>query len=503
MTQKYILAIDQGTTSSRGIIFNKKGEVYATSQKEFTQIFPQPGWVEHDPIEIWHSVQNVIAGVLIAGKIQPEEIAAIGITNQRETTVLWEKETGEPVYHAIVWQSKQSSEVADEWKALGYEQRVKEKTGLPIDSYFSATKIQWLFQQRPDLKVRAEKGELLFGTIDTWLLWKLTEGKVHKTDYTNASRTMLFNIHELAWDQELLDLFDIPRSLLPEVCSNTEIFGYTDDYLFYGQQIPIAGIAGDQQAALIGQGAFEEGMVKNTYGTGAFILMNTGTEPIISENGLLTTIAYGIGHEVTYALEGSIFVAGSAIQWLRDGLRLINDATSTESAAMSVPDSNQLYVVPAFTGLGAPYWDQEARGAIFGITRGTTKEHFIRGTLESLAYQTCDVVQTMSYEAGLPISLLKADGGASKNNFLMQFQADILQTDVKRPAFLETTALGVAFLAGLTTGFWQDFDEIKEVYAKAETFHPRMTKEVSQNLYAGWQEAVEATMKFKHRPLGE
>lgn len=501
MNHKYILAIDQGTTSSRGILFNRKGQAYATSQREFKQIFPQPGWVEHDPIDIWNSVQNVIAGVLIEGDIQPDEIAAIGITNQRETTVLWDKKTGEPVYHAIVWQSKQSSSVADEWKSLGYEAIIKEKTGLPIDSYFSATKIKWLFDQQPALKARAEKGELLFGTIDTWLLWKLTDGKSHKTDYTNASRTMLFNIHDLTWDQELLDLFGIPRTLLPEVCANTEIFGYTDDYLFYGQKIPIAGMAGDQQAALIGQGAFDQGMVKNTYGTGAFILMNTGTEPIISANGLLTTIAYGIGKEVTYALEGSIFVAGSAIQWLRDGLRLIDDAAMTEEAAKSVPDSNQLYVVPAFTGLGAPYWDQEARGAIFGITRGTTKEHFIRGTLESLAYQTCDVVKTMAHDANLPICLLKADGGASQNDFLMQFQADILQTKVKRPVFLETTALGVAFLAGITIGFWHDFDEIKEVYAQAETFKPKMTKEMSSNLYEGWQEAVEATMKFKHRPL--
>lgn len=501
MNHKYILAIDQGTTSSRCILFNRKGQAYATSQREFKQIFPQPGWVEHDPIEIWNSVQNVIAGVLIEGDIQPNQIVAIGITNQRETTVIWDKKTGEPVYNAIVWQSKQSSSVADNWKAQGYEALIKEKTGLAIDSYFSATKIKWLFEQQPALKERAEKGELLFGTIDTWLLWKLTEGKAHKTDYTNASRTMLFNIHNLTWDQELLDLFDIPRSLLPEVCANTEIFGYTDDYLFYGQKIPIAGMAGDQQAALIGQGAFEKGTVKNTYGTGAFILMNTGTEPIISTNGLLTTIGYGIGDKVTYALEGSIFVAGSAIQWLRDGLHLIDDATDTEAAAQSVSDSNQLYVVPAFTGLGAPYWDQEARGAIFGITRGTTKEHFIRGTLESLAYQTCDVIKTMAHDAKLPICLLKADGGASKNNFLMQFQADILQTKVKRPVFLETTALGVAFLAGITVGFWKDFDEITEVYTQAETFEPKMSIEVSNNLYIGWQEAVEATMKFKHRPL--
>ncbi len=501
MKQKYILAIDQGTTSSRCILFNKNGQPYATSQKEFKQIFPQPGWVEHDPIEIWNSVQNVIAGVLIEGDVQPSEIAAIGITNQRETTVLWDKQTGEPVYHAIVWQSKQSSSVADEWKALGYEALIKEKTGLPIDSYFSATKIKWLFDHHPSIKKRAENGELLFGTIDTWLLWKLTEGKSHKTDYTNASRTMLFNIHELTWDQELLDLFGIPRCLLPEVCSNTEIFGYTDDYLFYGQKIPIAGMAGDQQAALIGQGAFEKGTVKNTYGTGAFILMNTGTQPIISTNGLLTTIGYAIDGEVTYALEGSIFVAGSAIQWLRDGLKLIDDAQDTEIAAGSVTDSHQIYVVPAFSGLGAPYWNQEARGAIFGITRGTTKEQLIRGTLESLAYQTYDVVRTMAQDANLPISLLKADGGASKNNFLMQFQADMLQTTVKRPLFLETTALGVAYLAGIATRFWADLDQMKEISAQVETFEPQMSPEMSANLYEGWQEAVEATMHFKHRPL--
>lgn len=503
MEKKYILAIDQGTTSSRAIAFTQDGHAYASSQREISQIFPQPGWVEQDPIEIWNSVQNVIAGVLIEGKIHPEEIKAIGITNQRETTVLWDKVTGEPVYHAIVWQSKQSSKVADHWKAQEHEALVKAKTGLPIDSYFSATKIQWLFEQKPEIKGRAQKGELLFGTIDTWLLWNLTGGKVHKTDMTNASRTMLFNIHDLTWDQELLDLFELPASLLPEVASNAEIFGYTDasDYLFSGQTIPIAGIAGDQQAALIGQGALKTGMIKNTYGTGAFILMNTGNKPIVSENGLITTIAYQMNGEVTYALEGSIFVAGSAIQWLRDGLELIENAAETKNYCEAVVDSDNLYVVPAFTGLGAPYWDQEARGAIFGITRGTNKAHFIRATVESLAYQTADVVKTMVHDANVPVTLLKADGGASKNDFLMQFQADILQTKVKRPAFLETTALGAAFLAGLTTGFWQSFDEIKTVYMNAETFEPQMPSATSENLYQGWQEAVEATMKFKHRPI--
>ncbi|GGI64598.1 glycerol kinase GlpK [Enterococcus alcedinis] len=505
MEKKYILAIDQGTTSSRAIAFTKDGNAYASSQREFPQIFPQAGWVEHDPIEIWNSVQNVIAGVLIEGKIQPEEIQAIGITNQRETTVIWDRLTGEPVYNAIVWQSKQSSSVADYWKAQGYSKIVKEKTGLPIDSYFSATKIQWLFEQQPELKERAKKGELLFGTIDTWLLWNLTGGQVHMTDLTNASRTMLFNIHDLTWDQELLDLFDIPSSLLPKVGSNTEIFGYTDasDYLFFGQRIPIAGIAGDQQAALIGQGAFQVGMIKNTYGTGAFILMNTGETAISSEHGLITTIAYQIKNQVIYALEGSIFVAGSAIQWLRDGLELIEDASETKHYCESVKDSENLYVVPAFTGLGAPYWDQEARGAVFGLTRGTNKAHFIRGTVEAIAYQTADVVHTMVQEAKVPITLLKADGGASRNDFLMQFQADILQTTVKRPSFLETTALGAAFLAGLATGFWQNFDEIKGMYQKAETFEPQMPQEVSDNLYEGWQEAVEATMKFKHRPINK
>lgn len=495
--KKYILSIDQGTTSSRAIIFDHAGQAVGSAQREFTQIFPQAGWVEHHPIEIWNSVQSVIADALIDSNIKPAEIAAIGITNQRETTVVWDKATGEPIYHAIVWQSKQTNEIADELKKAGYEQLIKEKTGLIIDSYFSATKLKWILDRVPNSRQRAAKGELLFGTIDTWLLWKLTNGGAHITDYTNASRTMMFNIHQLVWDEEILALLDIPRAMLPEVRSNSEIYGYTDDYLFYGEKIPIAGMAGDQQAALFGQTAFEKGTVKNTYGTGAFIVMNTGETPIDSVNGLLTTIGYKINGQVTYALEGSIFVAGSAIQWLRDGLKLIDNAPESEAFAAKVPDSDGLYVVPAFTGLGAPYWDQEARGGIFGLTRGTTKEHLIRATLESLAYQTCDVVKTMEKDAGISIPLLRVDGGASRNDLLMQFQADILQTPVERAGYLETTALGVAYLAGLAVGFWQDQAELTQLGKSAESFTPQMSTSECGRLYRGWQTAVKATMAFK------
>ncbi len=501
MEEHYILSLDQGTTSTRAILFDHNGKAAASGQREFTQIFPQAGWVEHNPVEIWNSAQSVMADVLIDGNIRPEQIAAIGITNQRETTVIWDKATGEPIYNAIVWQSKQTNEIADWLKNSGHEKLIKEKTGLIIDSYFSATKIKWILDQVPNSRERAQAGELLFGTIDTWLLWKLTNGKAHKTDYTNASRTMLFNIHQLKWDEEILALLDIPAVMLPEVCSNSEIYGYTEDYLFYGQQIPISGMAGDQQAALFGQQAFEKGMVKNTYGTGAFIVMNTGAEAIPSENGLLTTIAYGLAGEITYALEGSIFVAGSSIQWLRDGLRMFTSAAESEEYASRVADSDNVYVVPAFTGLGAPYWDQEARGAVFGLTRGTTKEHFIRATLESLAYQTRDVVETMGKDAGVPIKLLRVDGGASQNDLLLQFQADILQTQVQRAAYSETTALGVAFLAGLAVGFWQSREELAGFVSSGEVFEPVMEGAVSENLYAGWQEAVQATMGFKHRPL--
>ncbi|MGM0125269.1 glycerol kinase [Enterococcus sp. AZ194] len=501
MVEQYILSIDQGTTSSRAIVFDKAGKQVATSQKEFTQYFPKAGWVEHDANEIWNSVQSVIAGALIEGSLRPHQISAIGITNQRETTVVWDKKTGVPIYHAIVWQSKQTNEIADELKTAGHKEMIQKKTGLIIDSYFSATKVKWLLDHVEGARKRAENGELLFGTIDTWIVWKLTGGKAHVTDYTNASRTMMYNIYDLKWDQEILALLDIPLAMLPEVRSNSEIYGYTEDYHFYGQQVPIAGMAGDQQAALFGQTAFEKGMVKNTYGTGAFIIMNTGEAPILSNNGLLTTIGYGIDGKITYALEGSIFVAGSAIQWLRDGLRMFTDAPESEEYAKQVPDSDNVYVVPAFTGLGAPYWDQEARGAIFGLTRGTTKEHFIRATLESLAYQTCDVVKTMANDAQTEIKLLRVDGGASKNELLMQFQADILQTPVERAAFLETTALGVAYLAGLAVGFWKDLDEIKALNQTGNRFEPKMKKEVCDNLYAGWQDAIQATMQFKHRPL--
>ncbi|OJG46239.1 glycerol kinase [Enterococcus hermanniensis] len=495
------MSIDQGTTSSRAIIFDKEGKEVSSSQKEFNQYFPKPGWVEHNANEIWNSVQSVIAGALIEGGIRPTQIEGIGITNQRETTVIWEKDTGHPIYNAIVWQSKQTSDIADELKEQGHSEMIQKKTGLLIDSYFSATKVKWILDKIDGARERAKKGELLFGTIDTWLVWKLTGGKVHVTDYSNASRTMLFNIYDLEWDQEILDLLDIPKEMLPEVKSNSEVYGHTEDYHFYGNQVPIAGMAGDQQAALVGQLAFEKGTVKNTYGTGAFIVMNTGDKPILSENGLLTTIGYGIDGKVTYALEGSIFVAGSAIQWLRDGLRLFQQAPQSEDYAKRVDSSENVYVVPAFTGLGAPYWDQQARGAIFGLTRGTTKEHFIRATLESLAYQTADVVKTMVKDSNTEIKLLRVDGGASKNDLLMQFQADILQTPVERAPYLETTALGVAYLAGLAVGFWKDIEEIKKFASDGQHFEPEMDEEITEDLYEGWQEAVKATMQYKHKPL--
>lgn len=501
MSEKYIMSIDQGTTSSRAIIFNKEGKPVGTSQKEFTQYFPKAGWVEHDANEIWNSVLSVIAGSLIESGVKPEDIAAIGITNQRETTVVWDKETGKPIYNAIVWQSRQTNEISNSLKEAGYEDKFKKKTGLIIDSYFSGTKVKWILDHVEGSRERAKNGELLFGTIDTWLVWKLSGGKAHVTDYSNASRTMMYNIFDLKWDDEILSILDVPKEMLPEVRSNSEIYAYTENYHFYGQNVPIAGMAGDQQAALFGQTAFEPGMLKNTYGTGAFILMNTGEKGIISDNGLVTTIGYGINGKITYALEGSVFVAGSAIQWLRDGLRMFPQSPDSEEYAKRVEDSDNVYVVPAFTGLGAPYWDQDARGAVFGITRGTSKEHFIRATLESMAYQTCDVVKTMVKDSGTDIKLLRVDGGAAMNDFLMQFQADILQTPVERAGYLETTALGVAYLAGLAIGFWKDLDEIRQFNETGKRFDPNMPAEVCDNLYAGWQEAVKATMAFKHRPL--
>lgn len=453
--------------------------------------------MEHDANEIWNSVQSVIADVLIESKLKPAQIKAIGITNQRETTVVWDKQTGEPIHRAIVWQSKQTNELADELKRNGHQEFIQKRTGLIIDSYFSATKVKWLLDNVQGAKEKAESGQLLFGTIDTWLLWKLTGGKVHKTDYTNASRTMLFNIHSLEWDQDILDILAIPRIMLPEVCSNAEVYGYTQDYHFYGETIPIAGMAGDQQAALFGQAAFEKGMVKNTYGTGAFIVMNTGEQAILSENGLLTTIGYGINGKVNYALEGSIFVAGSAVQWLRDGLKLIEKAEESETLANYVSDSDGVYVVPAFTGLGAPYWDQESRGAVFGLTRGTTKEHLIRATLESIAYQSADVVKTMENDSKIDIKVLRADGGASKNDLLMQFQADILNKPVEAADFAETTALGVAYLAGLAVGFWKDLDEIRAFTHHGKRFEPQINDDKRNEQYDGWKRAVHATMAFK------
>ncbi len=495
--EKYIMAIDQGTTSSRAIIFDKAGNHIGTSQKEFTQYFPEAGWVEHDAHEIWNSVQSVIAGAFIESGVKPDQIAGIGITNQRETTVVWDKETGLPIYHAIVWQSRQSAQIADELKEQGYADSFHEKTGLIIDSYFSATKIRWILDHVPGAQERAEKGELLFGTIDSWLVYKLTDGKVHVTDYSNASRTMLFNINTLEWDQEILDILNIPREMLPKVVSNSEIYGLTKTYHFFGSKVPIAGMAGDQQAALFGQMAFEPGMVKNTYGTGSFIVMNTGNKPQLSKNNLLTTIGYGINGEINYALEGSVFVAGSAIQWLRDGLKLIDKASQSEVAALASKNEDEVYVVPAFVGLGAPYWDQDARGAVFGLTRGTTEKDFIKATLQGIAYQVRDILGAMQEDTGIDIPVLKVDGGAANNDYLMQFQADILNTPVQRAGDLETTALGAAFLAGLAVGYWQDFDEIKAVIKDGKRFEVQMDDKRRNKLYGGWQKAVAATRYFE------
>lgn len=495
--EKYIMAIDQGTTSSRAIIFDKAGNHIGTSQKEFTQYFPEAGWVEHDAHEIWNSVQSVIAGAFIESGVKPEQIAGIGITNQRETTVVWDKETGLPIYHAIVWQSRQSAQIADELKEQGYSDLFHEKAGLIIDSYFSATKIRWILDHVPGAQERAEKGELLFGTIDSWLVYKLTDGKVHVTDYSNASRTMLFNINTLEWDQEILDILNIPREMLPKVVSNSEIYGLTKTYHFFGSKVPIAGMAGDQQAALFGQMAFEPGMVKNTYGTGSFIVMNTGNKPQLSKNNLLTTIGYGINGEINYALEGSVFVAGSSIQWLRDGLKLIEKVSQSEAAALASKNEDEVYVVPAFVGLGAPYWDQDARGAVFGLTRGTTEKDFIKATLQGIAYQVRDILGAMEEDTGIDIPVLKVDGGAANNDYLMQFQADILNTPVQRAGDLETTALGAAFLAGLAVGYWQDFDEIKAIIKDGKRFEVQMDDKLRNKLYGGWQKAVTATRYFE------
>jgi glycerol kinase len=496
--QQYVMAVDEGTTSARAIIFDHEGNEVAIAQKEFTQYFPQPGWVEHDAEEIWDSVQSVISEVVIKAQVKPYRIAAIGITNQRETTVIWDRHTGKPIAHAVVWQSKQTAPIAEQLIEDGYTDMIHQKTGLVIDSYFSATKIKWLLDNVPGARKRAQNGDLLFGTLDTWLLWNLTSGRVHATDVTNASRTMLFNINTLDWDQDILDLLEIPRQMLPEVKPSSYVYGYTADYHFFGVQVPVAGIAGDQQAALVGQGAFEKGNVKNTYGTGAFTVMNTGATPILSQNGLLTTIAYGIGDQVNYALEGSIFVAGSVVQWLRDGLQLFKSANESEQMAIDAKTTGGVYVVPSFTGLGAPYWDQEVRGAMFGLTRGSKRENIVRAALEAIAYQTKDVVDTMVKDTGLALTTLAVDGGASKNNFMMQFQADLLQTPIVRAQIKETTALGAAFLAGLAVNFWEDQDELCQLAKMGDRFDPVMKPAVAAAHYAGWQQAVEAVRFFSH-----
>jgi glycerol kinase len=495
--EQYILALDQGTTSSRAILFNKSGEIVHTAQKEFTQYFPQPGWVEHSPNEIWGSILSVIAGVLSESGIKADQIAGIGITNQRETTVVWDKETGEPIYNAIVWQSRQTSEICDELRGKDYDQLFREKTGLLIDAYFSGTKVKWILDNVKNAREKANNGKLLFGTIDTWLIWKLSGGRAHVTDYSNASRTLMFNIFELEWDDELLAILGVPKTMLPEVRPSSEVYAKTVDYHFFGKEIPIAGVAGDQQAALFGQACFEKGMAKNTYGTGCFMLMNTGDKAVQSEHGLLTTIAWGLNGKVQYALEGSIFVAGSAIQWLRDGLRILKNAKDSEDYAGKVDSTAGVYVVPAFVGLGTPYWDSDVRGAVFGLTRGTSKEHFVRATLESLAYQTKDVLSAMEADSGIELKTLRVDGGAVKNNFLMSFQSDILKVPVERPIINETTALGAAYLAGLAVSFWKDQEEIAKQWAIERQFNPKMTEEKRKSLYEGWKKAVNAAIAFK------
>ncbi len=490
MEKKYILALDQGTTSSRAIIFNHKGEIVKIAQKEFTQYYPKPGWVEHDPMEIWGSQSGVAREVIETAGIRPEEIAAIGITNQRETTVIWDKNTGRPIYNAIVWQCRRTAAICEELKRRGLEDYIRDNTGLVIDAYFSATKIKWILDNVEGAREKAEKGELLFGNIDTWLIWNLTRGKVHVTDYSNASRTMLYNIKELKWDDRLLKELNIPKSVLPEVKPSSHVYGYTDPDIFGGLRIPIAGVAGDQQAALFGQACFKAGMAKNTYGTGCFLLMNTGDEMVKSKNGLITTIAWGIDGKVEYALEGSIFVAGAVVQWLRDELKLIHDASDSEYFANKVEDSNGVYLVPAFTGLGAPYWDMDARGVIVGLTRGANKNHIIRAALESIAYQTRDVLEVMEEDSGIKLKELRVDGGAAANNFLMQFQSDILGVPIKRPNIIETTALGAAYLAGLAVGFWSCREEIWEKWNVNQSFEPQMEIEKREHIYRGWKEAV-------------
>ncbi|MFV0288935.1 MAG: glycerol kinase GlpK [Mycoplasmatales bacterium] len=497
MQKKYIMAIDQGTTSTRTVIYDKNAQVVASSQREFTQHFPEPGWVEHDANEIWVRTLGTMAEAIINSKISPQEVASIGITNQRETTVVWDKKTGEPIYHALVWQSRQSSYVCEALKEQGYESLIKDKTGLPVDPYFSGTKIRWILDNVEGAQAKAEAGELLFGTIDTWLVWKLTNGQAHVTDYSNAARTMLYNIFDLCWDEELLEILNIPKAMLAEVKPSSEIYAKTAQFHFFGEEVPISGIAGDQHAALFGQLCFDKGMVKNTYGTGCFMLMNTGEKPIKSKNGLLTTIGWGLDGKVTYALEGSVFVGGSAVQWLRDGLQIIEKSSETEAKAKAVQDSGGIYVVPTFVGLGTPYWDADVRGAMFGLTRGTTQNHIIRATLEAICYQSRDVIDVMVSDSKQEIKVLRVDGGATNNNFLMQFQADIMDVTVQRPKNIETTALGVAFLAGLAVGFWSSKEELQQIWEKDQEFKANISVEERDTLYAGWKKAIESTQNFK------
>ncbi|QNK02909.1 glycerol kinase GlpK [Dyella telluris] len=497
MKQRYILALDQGTTSSRAVLFDHSGSVVGLAQREFAQIFPQPGWVEHNPRDILTSVLVTVTELLANTQVELSDIAAIGITNQRETTVVWDRATGQPIHNAIVWQSRQSMDICEQLRRQGHESLVRERTGLLIDAYFSATKLRWILDHVEGAQARAERGELLFGTVDSWLIWNLSGGAVHVTDVSNAARTLLFDIHRRCWDDDLLAMLDIPRAMLPEVRSNSEIYAHTAPAQFFGASVPIAGVAGDQQAALFGQACFSQGMAKNTYGTGCFMLMHTGEQVVPSKHGLLTTIAWQLGDRVDYALEGSIFVAGSVIQWLRDGLRMLGKAADSQAYAERVASSEGVYVVPAFVGLGAPYWRSDVRGAVFGLSRGTSKEHFVRAALESMAYQSRDVLTAMEADAGIALKELRADGGAIANDFMAQFQSDMLGVPVLRPRVQETTALGAAYLAGLAVGFWENCEEIAGLWQVDRRFAPVMQEAERDRLYRGWQDAVNATMGFR------
>jgi glycerol kinase len=496
--ERYIMSLDQGTTSSRCILFNKEGNILSIGQMEISQIYPKAGWVEHDPMEIWSTQYSVAIEAMAKVGIQSSQISAIGITNQRETTIVWDKNTGVPIYNAIVWQCKRTAEYCDEIKGKGYEDKIRAKTGLRVDSYFSASKIAWILDNVEGAREKAEDGRLLFGTVDSWLIWKLTNGEVHVTDYSNASRTLLYNIHDLCWDKELLEIFNIPESMMPKVKNSSGLFATTNSRLF-GDEIPICGVAGDQQAALFGQTCYEKGAVKNTYGTGCFMLMNTGVNPVKSDKGLLTTIAWGIDGNITYALEGSVFVAGAAVQWLRDEMRMINTSKESEEYAWLVEDTNGVYFIPAFVGLGAPYWDQYARGMITGLTRGAKKEHIVRAVLESIAYQTYDILRAMEDDSDIKLTSLKVDGGAASNNFLMQFQSDLIDTRVYRPKVIETTALGAAYLAGLAVGYWRDIEDIKSNWSVGKEFNPCMSEDRRNNFLSGWNKAVKKALSDERK----